>query len=183
MPQQKVIQVKENHITSAEAHQEVKEQQSMEQNHAVMTATQEQDLSLSLSFCNSLNAHKPLDTLFYHLFHEPNKKEPLEFLNSWLVIVHLTFSHSQPCFPSNVFLTVERSASKPQQNTCIFQENHLSVLKWEFVWGKRDSPKWRQFYPTVSSGESEIIKADQKWTRTDEQSSHVLSLSFKTHTA
>lgn len=55
-------------------------------------------------------------------------------------------------------------------------------LKWELIWGKRDSPKWRQFCPTVSSGDSGIIKADQKWTRTDKQSD-VPSPSFKTHTA
>lgn len=53
----------------------------MEQDHAVMTrAIQGQDLSLSLTvgLDDSLNAHKALNLLFHHLFHEPNKKEYLE---------------------------------------------------------------------------------------------------------
>lgn len=60
----------------------------MEQDCAVMTsATERQDLSLSLTvgFYNSLNAHKALNLLFQHLFHEPHKKRTFGIAYSGLM--------------------------------------------------------------------------------------------------
>lgn len=116
-PAKTVVQVKENHIMSVKIQWEVKGQHRTRKIWG-------QDLSLHIkvSFCDSLTAHEALDLLFHHLFHEPNIKEHLEQLtvDLWqkLILVHLTFSHSQPhlqpfLFFNSVFRIVKRSASNP----------------------------------------------------------------------
>lgn len=96
-PAKTVVQVIENQIMSVKIQLKVKGQHRTRKIYG-------QDLSLyftqKVSFCDSLNAHKALDLLFHHLFHEPNIKGHLEQLtvDLWqrLILVHLTFLHSQP---------------------------------------------------------------------------------------
>lgn len=146
---------------------------SMEQDYAVMTrATQGKDFSFSLTagFCKfectqsfKLTFPSPI----------PWAKQKRTFGIAYRAMTKLnngafyffTFTTTfTVLFPEQCFCNSRKVSFKTTailvQNKCIFPQNHLRAWKWESVWGKTDSPKWRQFCPTVSSEGSGIIKVE-----------------------